>query len=150
MTNLAELKDTTRKPRSYRRVGRGTGCKRGKTSGRGEKGDGSRQGYQRRYGYEGGQVPLYLKLPKRGFTRGRFIKLTFSIGLSRIDATYKDGETVNLETLRAKGLIPRQVPGGVKILSNGNLTKKVKIEVQHISKAAEEKLKENGISFTKV
>lgn len=150
MTNLSELKDTSRPPRKFRRVGRGVGCKRGKTSGRGEKGDGSRQGYRRRFGYEGGQVPLYRKLPVRGFTRGKFVKPTFAIGLSKIDATYKDGETVNLETLREKGLIPRRVPGGVKILANGDLTKKVKIEVHHISQAAEEKLKDKGISFTKV
>lgn len=150
MTNLAELKDTSRPPKKFRRVGRGVGSKKGKNAGRGEKGDSKRQGYRKRFGYEGGQVPLYRKLPVRGFTRGKFVKPTYAIGLSKIDATFKDGETVNLETLRAKGILPRRVPGGVKILANGELTKNVKIEAHHISKAAEEKLKEKGISFTKV
>ncbi len=150
MTDLAHLKDTTRPSRKFRRVGRGVGCKRGKTCGKGEKGDSKRQGYRKRFGYEGGQVPLYRKLPIRGFTRGRFVKPTVAIGLSTIDASFKDGETVNLETLREKGLAPRRVPGGIKILGNGELTKKVKIEARHISTSAEQKLKDKGISFKKV
>ena len=150
MTKLSELKNTSRPFKKSRRVGRGVGSKRGKTAGKGEKGDSKRQGYQKRFGYEGGQVPLYRKLPVRGFTRGKFVKPRFAIGLSTIEAYFKDGETVNLETLREKRLIPRRVPGGLKILANGELTKKVKIEAHHISEAAEEKLKEKGISFTKV
>ena len=150
MINLAQLKDTTRAPKKFKRVGRGVGSKKGKTAGKGEKGDSKRQGYRKRFGYEGGQVPLYRKLPVRGFTRGAFEKPTFAIGLSKIEAAYSDGETVNQETLQSKGLIPRRVPGGVKVLANGELTKKVTIEVNSFSKSAEEKLKEKGISFTKV
>ncbi|OGN55751.1 MAG: 50S ribosomal protein L15 [Chlamydiae bacterium RIFCSPHIGHO2_12_FULL_44_59] len=150
MTSLSELTNVTRAPRKFRRVGRGTGCKRGKTSGRGEKGDGSRSGYRRRFGYEGGQVPLYRKLPIRGFTRGTFLKPTFSISLQTIEAFFEDGEVVNVETLRLKKLIPRRVPGGIKILADGTLTKKVSIEVHHFSKTAEEKLNDLGISFKKV
>jgi large subunit ribosomal protein L15 len=150
MHSLSQLKNTSRPPKKSRRIGRGIGSKRGATSGRGGKGDSHRQGYSKRYGYEGGQVPLYRKLPIRGFSRGTFVKPGAAISLATIEAYYQNGETVTQETLRAKGLIPRRVPGGVKILANGELTKKVKIEVHHYSEAAEQKLKDKGISFTKV
>lgn len=150
MLNLSELKDTSRPPKKTKRIGRGPGSKRGKNAGRGEKGDSKRQGYCKRFGYEGGQVPLYRKLPIRGFTRGKFVKPVSEVTLAKIEAYYSDGETVNVETLREKGLIPRRVPGGIKILGNGELTKKVKIEAHRISAGAESKLSEKGISFTKV
>jgi large subunit ribosomal protein L15 len=150
MLNLSQLTNTSRPPKKSRRIGRGVGSKRAGHAGRGGKGDSHRQGYCKRYGYEGGQVPLYRKLPIRGFTRGKFIKPTAAISLATLEQYYQAGETVNAETLREKGLIPRKVPGGIKILANGELTKKVKIEAHHISAAAEQKLKDKGISFTKV
>lgn len=150
MLNLSQLINTSRPPKKSRRIGRGLGSKRGGHAGRGGKGDSHRQGYSKRYGYEGGQVPLYRKLPIRGFTRGTFVKLTAAISLATLERNFQAGETVNMETLREKGLIPRRVPGGIKILANGELTKKVKIEAHHISAAAEQKLKDKGISFTKV
>lgn len=150
MLNLSQLKNTSRPPKKSRRIGRGIGSKRGATSGRGGKGDSHRQGYSKRYGYEGGQVPLYRKLPIRGFTRGTFVKETAAISLATIEANYQNGEKVNLVTLREKGLIPRRVPGGLKILANGELTKKVKIEAHSYSEAAAQKLTDKGISFTKV
>lgn len=148
MIDLAKLKDTSRPRKKVQRVGRGIGSKRGATSGRGGKGDSARQGYRKRFGYEGGQVPLYRKLPIRGFTRGRFVKVSQAIGLSTIDAYYQDGETVNLSTLRQKGLIARRLPGGIKILGNGDLNKKVKIEAHAISESALKKIQEKAISFT--
>jgi large subunit ribosomal protein L15 len=150
MLKLSELKNTSRPLKRSRRIGRGVGSKRGKNAGRGEKGDSHRQGYRKRFGYEGGQVPLYRKLPIRGFTRGKFVKPSAEITFAKIEHYFNDGETVKLETLREKGLIPRRVPGGIKILASGALTKKVKIEANNFSAAAEEKLKELGISFTKV
>ncbi len=150
MTDLSQLKDTSRPRKKVQRVGRGIGSKRGATSGRGGKGDSARQGYRKRFGYEGGQVPLYRKLPIRGFTRGRFVKPSFAIGLSTIEEHYEDGETVNLATLRAKGLIPRRLPGGIKILANGGLTKKVSIEAHAISEAALKKVQDKSIPFTVV
>ena len=150
MIKLSELKNTSRPKKKVQRVGRGIGSGRGKTSGRGEKGDGSRSGYKRRYGYEGGQVPLYRKLPIRGFTRGRFEKPSQAITLAFIEQYFNDGEVVNMATLREKGLIHRRLPAGIKILSNGELTKKVTIEANAISKAALQKLEENKISFTLV
>ncbi len=150
MHSLSQLKNTSRPTKKSRRIGRGVGSKRGGHAGRGGKGDSHRNGYCKRYGYEGGQVPLYRKLPIRGFTRGTFVKPCAAISLSTLEENYKDGETVSVATLREKGLIPRRVPGGIKILANGELKKKVKIEAHHYSEAAEQKLKDKGISFTKV
>lgn len=148
MFNLSNLKNSSRPPKKSRRVGRGPGSKRGKTCGSGGKGDSARQGYRKRFGYEGGQVPLYRKLPVRGFTRGTFVKPSVAISLDTIQASYEDGETVNLATLREKGLVPRKLPGGLKILSNGELTKKVTIEAHAFSEAALAKLQEKKISHT--
>jgi len=150
MLKLSQLKNTSRPLKRSRRIGRGVGSKRGGHAGRGGKGDSHRQGYSKRFGYEGGQVPLYRKLPIRGFTRGKFVKLVAEVTLAKIEAYYEAGETVNAETLRAKGLIPRRIPGGIKILGNGELTKQVKIEAHHITAGAEAKLSEKKISFTKV
>ena len=148
MLDLANLKNTSRPKKKVQRVGRGIGSKRGATSGRGGKGDSARQGYRKRFGYEGGQVPLYRKLPIRGFTRGRFAKESMALSLSTLQAHFQDGETVNIASLRGKGLIPRRLPGGVKILANGELTKKVKIEAHAFSKAAIAKLQEKKIHHT--
>jgi len=146
MLNLAELCNTSRPTKKVQRIGRGIGSHRGGHSGRGGKGDSHRSGYRKRFGYEGGQVPLYRKLPIRGFTRGRFEKLSQAITFAKIEQYYLDGETVNLATLREKGLIHRRLPGGVKILAVGKLTKKVNIEAHGFSAAALEQLKEKSIS----
>lgn len=150
MTDLSKLKNSSRPHKKIQRVGRGIGSKRGKTSCRGGKGDSARQGYRKRFGYEGGQVPLYRKLPIRGFTRGRFLKASQAIGLDTIEFYFKDGDTVNLATLREKGLIARKLPGGIKILSNGELTKKVTIEAQAFSAGAIKKLQDQSIPYTVV
>lgn len=146
MFNLTDLCNTTRPPKKSRRIGRGIGSKRGGHAGRGGKGDSHRSGYRKRFGYEGGQVPLYRKLPIRGFTRGRFVKASQAISFAKIEQYFNDGDVVNISTLREKGLIPRRLPGGFKILAVGNLTKKVKIEAHGFSKAAIEFLKEKSIS----
>lgn len=150
MITLSQLQNTSRPKKKVQRVGRGIGSGRGKTSGRGEKGDGSRSGYKRRYGYEGGQVPLYRKLPIRGFTRGRFEKPSQAISFALIEEYFQDGDVVNMETLREKGLIHRRLPAGIKLLATGELTKKVKIELHAISAAAKQQLEEKQISFTLV
>ncbi len=150
MITLSTLSNTHRPTKKVQRVGRGTGSKRGKTCGRGHKGDKARQGYKQRYGHEGGQLPLYRKLPCRGNDSGRFRSEVFAINLARLDEFYKDGETINLKTLQEKGIAPRRVPGGVKILSNGELTKKVTIEAAAFSQSAQEKLKKAGISFQQI
>ncbi len=145
---LHDLKDTHRPEKKVQRVGRGPGSKRGKTCCRGQKGDGSRSGYKRRYGYEGGGVPLHRRLPIRGFTRGRFYQPRLSINLDQIEKFYIDGEVVSPQTLYQKGLSPRNIPGGVKILSRGTLTKQVRIEAHRFSAEAMRKLEEKKISYT--
>ncbi len=150
MINLAQLANSHRPKKKPYRVGRGMGSKCGKTCGRGSKGDKARRGYKHAYGMEGGQIPLYKKLPTRGFTNGRFKNEVFAINLEMIDKLFNDGDVVNLKTLQEKGFAPRRVPGGLKILSNGELKKKVKIEATFFSQTAEEKLKNNGISFQQV
>ncbi len=147
MVSLSQLQNTSRPRKKVQRVGRGIGSKRGATSGRGTKGDGSRRGYSRRYGYEGGQVPLYRKLPVRGFTRGRFAKPSEEMTLAAIERNFSDGEVVNQETLRQKGLIRRYLPGGVKILATGTLTKKVTIEAHAYTAGARQKLEQLSIAF---
>lgn len=150
MTDLAKLKNTHRPKKKVQRVGRGPGSNRGKTCSRGAKGDKSRSGYKRHIGREGGQLPLFRKLPIRGFNHGRFEKEGVAINLGLIEKAYNDGETVNYETLRQKGLSPRNIPGGIKILGQGELTKKVTIEAHRFSQSAKQKLEKNGISFTEI
>ena len=147
MTLLHKLKDTSRYRKNANRVGRGPGSGRGKTSCRGQKGEGSRSGYKRRFGFEGGGVPLYRRVPTRGFTRGRFAKPKMHITLAVIDAHYDDGEVVQYETLFQKGLAPRRLQGGIKVLANGELTKKVTIEAQRFSKEAIRKLEAKRIPY---
>lgn len=147
MITLSSLSNTSRPYKKSRRVGRGLGCKRGKTCGRGVKGDKARRGYLCRFGNEGGQIPLFRKSPIRGFNNGRFHNVVHAVNLSLIEQLYKDGETVNLKTLREKGYAPREKKGGLKILSSGELSKKVTIEASAFSKQAQEKLEKAKISF---
>ena len=147
MITLSNLKNTSRPKKKVQRVGRGPGSNRGKTSNRGSKGDKARSGYKTRRPQEGGQLPLFRKMPTRGFTRGRHIKNSLSLNLSMIEAAFTDGEVVNFETLKQKGMAPRQLPGGIKILGQGELTKKVTIEAHRFSQSAREKLEKNKIPF---
>lgn len=147
MMKLSELSNTHRPKKKVQRVGRGVGSKRGKTCGRGNKGDKSRRGYQNRFGQEGGQVPLYKKIPTRGFSNARFRIPMYAVNLDRVEQFFNDGETVNVQSLQQKGLIPRRIKGGIKILSQGQLTKKVSVEAHAFSAAAREKLEQAGISF---
>ncbi|HRD54778.1 MAG TPA: 50S ribosomal protein L15 [Parachlamydiaceae bacterium] len=145
--NLNSLKDVTRYRKKVRRKGRGPGCGKGKTCGRGEKGAGSRSGYKRRDTYEGGQFRTFMKMPIRGFSNARFAKRLDAINLDEIDALYQDGEVVNAETLIAKGLISTKT-NGIKVLGNGELTKKVTLDVHSVSDSAKQKLQQAKIAFT--
>lgn len=150
MMTLSQLTNSHRPKKKRVRVGRGMGSKCGKTCGRGSKGDMARCGYKTRPGHEGGQIPLYKKSPTRGFANAKFKNDVFAINLGMIDKLYADGETVSLKTLQEKGFAPRRILGGLKILSGGELKKKVAIQASSFSAAAEEKLKKNGISFQQV
>jgi large subunit ribosomal protein L15 len=146
MTSLHQLKDISRDRKNRKRVGRGIGSGTGKTCGRGEKGAGSRSGYKRRYGYEGGQFRLFMKLPIRGFSNARFQTEYDIVNLNQINEMYEDGEVVNAQTLTEKGFLRGRVRG-VKVLGNGELTKKVKIEATAISSSAQDKLQKAKISI---
>lgn len=150
MITLANLENTHRPKKKIQRVGRGTGSKRGKTCCRGGKGYKARTGYKTRAGHEGGQMPLYRKLPTRGFSNQQFQSRAFAINLDIINDYYKDGEVVNFATLREKKLISKQMLNGIKILGNGELTKKVTIEAQYYSASAKEKLTKGSISFKEI
>jgi ribosomal protein L15 len=92
---------------------------------------------------------LYRKLPIRGFTRGTFVKKNFSLSLTTLDQNFQDGEIVNLATLREKKLIPRRLPGGVKILA-GEISKKLRIEASGFSAKAKETLDHKNMQYTVV
>ncbi|MFS8564050.1 MAG: 50S ribosomal protein L15 [Rhabdochlamydiaceae bacterium] len=102
------------------------------------------------FGYEGGQLPLYRKLPIRGFANGKFTSDVYAINLSLIEQLYTDGETVNLKTLREKGYAPRAPGGGLKILSRGEVTKKVTVEAHAFSKEALAKLEKAKIAIKQI
>lgn len=147
MITLGTLQDTHRPRKRVQRVGRGLGSKRGKTCCRGVKGDKARRGFKNMFGKEGGQLPLYRKLPTKGFPNAMFTSDVFSINLSLIDSLFKDGDVINLKTLRARGYGPRKATGGLKILAQGELKKKVTIEAHAFSKGAIDKLEKAKISF---
>lgn len=122
------------------RRGRGHGSGNGKTAGKGHKGQKARSGAPR-VGFEGGQMPLYRRLPKRGFTN-RNTKEIVAINLGALEV-FDNGTTVDVETLIAKGIVknPRD---GVKILGNGELTKKLDVKVNAFSASAKEKIEALG------
>jgi len=144
---LHSLSNSSRPAKRRKRVGRGMGSGLGKTCGRGHKGAGSRAGYKTRARYEGGQLPQYRKLPGRGFTNARFQKKYDAINLGDIDALFADGDVVNVQSLMERGYLSG-TSWGIKVLSDGTLTKKVRIEANAMSKKAEEKLQQAQIQFT--
>lgn len=123
------------------RVGRGHGSGNGKTAGRGQKGQKSRSGGKVRVGFEGGQMPLYRRLPKRGFTC-RNSKTIIGINMSALEVFDNDA-VVTVDTLIEKGIVknPRD---GVKILGGGELTKKLTVQVNAFSESAKEKIEALG------
>ena len=130
------------KHQSPMRVGRGTGSGKGKTCGRGTKGRGSRSGASRRPGYEGGQMPLYRRLPKRGFTNARFRKDYTVINVDRLDG-FDDGAVVDLQAILEAGLVSMNTPL-LKVLGNGDLGKKLTVHAHKFSKSAADKITAAG------
>ena len=137
---LNELKYTEGARRESKRIGRGHGSGNGKTAGKGHKGQKARSGAPR-IGFEGGQLPLYRRLPKRGFTN-RNTKDIVAINVSMLNR-FEDGAEVNIESLMEIGLVsnPRD---GVKILGNGELTKKLSVKANYFSQSAIEKIQALG------
>lgn len=123
------------------RKGRGPGSGNGKTAGKGHKGQNARSGGGVRPGFEGGQIPLYRKLPKRGFNN-RFAKEYAIVNLNALNS-FNDGDTVNLEALMSCGKIKKALDG-LKILGNGEITKKITVQAKVFSKSAKEKIEAAG------
>ena len=139
--NLHELKPAKGSRKDRKRVGRGPGSGSGKTSGRGEKGQKSRSGYSAKRGFEGGQMPLHRRLPKRGFTNiFRTGYRTVNVDrLNRLEA----GSEVTPETLQSVGLL-RKGSSPVKILGNGTLTVSLTVKAHKFTKVAAEKIQAAG------
>ena len=123
------------------RKGRGTGSGNGKTAGKGHKGQNARSGGGVRPGFEGGQIPLYRKLPKRGF-HNKFAKNYAIVNVSALNV-FEDGATVNLAALMEKGII-RNAYDGLKVLGNGEIAKKLTVEASVFSATAKEKIEAAG------
>ncbi len=146
--DLNQLSDNKGSRKGRIRVGRGIGSGKGKTSGRGVKGQKSRTGASIRPGFEGGQRPLYLRLPMRGFTN-KFTKVFTVVNIDalqkmvdagRIDAS----KPVTIETIQKAGLVKKAGKDGLKILGTGEITAKLTIEAKAASKSAQEKIAKAG------
>lgn len=139
---LHELKPAKGAVRNTKRKGRGTGTGLGKTAGRGANGQNARSGGGVRLGFEGGQMPLIRRIPKRGFTN--IFKKQFNI--VNVDALniFENGTEVTIELLKAQGIISKVEKDGLKILGDGNLEKSITIKAQKFTKAAVEKIEAAG------
>ena len=134
---LSELSPAEGSVRAPYRKGRGAGSGNGKTGGRGHKGQKARSGGGTRIGFEGGQMPLARRIPKRGFNN-IFAKPLEIVNLSTLDQ-FQDGDTVTVHALLEKGILSK-CQYGVKILGNGNLTKKLHVQASAFSASAKEKI----------
>lgn len=133
MLSLANLSPQVGARKQKKRLGRGPGSGHGKTAGRGHKGFKSRSGSGVKPGFEGGQMPLQRRLPKRGFTN-IFKKQFALVSLSQLNSL-ESGEVINVDTLVAAGIVKKGL--FVKVLANGEVTKALKIQVDKVSKAAQ-------------
>ncbi len=125
-------------PRQQRkRVGRGTGSGHGKTSGRGHKGAGSRSGHKNRVGFEGGQMPLIRRVAKRGFSNKQFALSVSEVNLKDLERVFETDAVVDLNTLREHGLASNGKIS-VRILGDGELTKRLVVHANHFSRSAEQ------------
>ena len=128
---LHELRPSEGAFKTSKRVGRGTGSGLGKTSGKGHKGQNARSGGGVRPGFEGGQLPLFRRLPKRGFSNAMFKFEYATINVSDLEK-FEDGAVVTPELLKEMGILKKQL-AGVKVLGNGNLTKKLTVKASKFS-----------------
>ena len=139
---LHELRPAEGAVRDRKRLGRGTATGQGKTAGRGQKGQWSRSGGGVRPGFEGGQMPLARRLPKRGFTNP-FKKIYSIVNIERLNI-FEDGTLVTPELLRETGILRKVEKDGVKILGEGNLEKKITIKAHKFTQSATDKIEAAG------
>jgi large subunit ribosomal protein L15 len=133
-----EITSVVGKHKARKRVGRGRGSGHGKTAGRGHKGAHSRAGSTTLTLLEGGQMPLFRRLPKRGFSNVQFVKRCESVNVWQLER-FEDGSEITIEQLSEAGLVPN-VNSRVKILGDGELTKKLQVSAHKFSRSAEEKI----------
>lgn len=145
LNNLSPSKGSTHKKK---RVGRGPGSGLGKTAGRGHKGQKSRSGYSRKIGFEGGQMPLQRRLPKRGFTN-IFKKKWLEVSLAKLEESFNAGDEITPEILHSKGLI-KKAKHDLVILGNGDISKALRISAHRFTKTAREKIEKVGGSITEI
>ena len=138
---LHDLKPAVGATTAPKRLGRGVGSGLGKTSGKGHKGAKARSGGGKRPGFEGGQMPLTMRLPKRGFTN-IFRKEYVAVNIDRLEM-FEDGAVVTPVTLIEYGII-KNVQDGVKILGNGEITKKLTVQANKFSESAKQKIEAAG------
>jgi large subunit ribosomal protein L15 len=146
MSGINQLKPNQGATRPRKRVGRGMGAGTGKTAGRGHKGQRSRSGYKSKRGFEGGQMPLHRRLPKRGFTNAPFRKShsTVNVGdLARI-AELEKGTRVDPEQMVAAGLVRKLKRDGLRVLGGGAIDRPLHVVAQHFTRGAEAKIKAAG------
>jgi large subunit ribosomal protein L15 len=138
--NLSQIKPPKGQTKLRKRVGRGMGSGHGKTSARGHKGQGQGTGFTQKRGFEGGQMPLHRRLPKRGFTN--IFKKEFAIvNLGRLEKL--SGDTFSLESLLASNVVKKS-GAGLKVLGTGQLTRAITVEAHQFSKSAMEKIQKAG------
>ena len=139
---LHELKTNIGATHAKKRVGRGPASGLGKTCGRGQKGQKARSGVSISPVFEGGQSPLYRRIPKRGFTNGKFKVRFATVNVSELNV-FDDGTVVTPALLKEKRIIRKELDG-VKVLGNGSLTKKLTIQANKFSESALKKIEESG------
>ena len=143
LNNLRAPEGSTHKKK---RVGRGPGSGLGKTAGRGHKGQKSRSGYSGKVGFEGGQMPLHRRLPKRGFTN-IFKKKWLEVSLAALDSHFEAGEEVTPELLHERGVI-KKAKHDVVVLGTGDISKALRISAHRFTKSAREKIEQAGGAVT--
>jgi len=145
---LNNLKPADGSTHKKKRVGRGPGSGLGKTSGKGHKGQKSRSGYSSKIGFEGGQMPLQRRLPKRGFTN-IFKKKWVEISLAKLEDNFEAGDEITPEILHERGLI-KKAKHDLVILGSGDMSKALKISAHRFTKTAKDKIEKAGGSITEI
>ena len=139
LNNLRPAKGSTHRKK---RLGRGPGTGLGKTSGRGEKGQKSRSGYSMKIGFEGGQMPLHRRLPKRGFTN-IFKKKWIEVSLAALEKQFAENDEVTPELMHHRGII-KKAKHDIVVLGNGEVSKSLKVSAHRFTKSAREKIEKAG------
>jgi len=146
---LNDVHTGIQKRKKRKRVGRGTGSGRGKTCGRGHKGYFSRSGSRHRTGFEGGQMPLFRRIAKRGFNNRAFGKTVVIVNVGQLDGLFEDGAEVSVEILVARGIIPSRFDA-LKVLGDGELSKKLTVRAHRFSQSAEVSITAAGGTFERI